>query len=74
MLLASLLLLVSAIIQPSLKSNELQQLVVISNNLDRWFATQAFALCAIEASAAERVARAVVAEQAVTAGGAAAPA
>jgi hypothetical protein len=50
MILAPLLLLVSAILQPSLKSNEVQQLVIVANNLDRWFATQAFALGAIALS------------------------
>jgi hypothetical protein len=47
MIVAPLLLLVAAILQPALKDNELQQLVVVKGNLDRWFATQAFALGAI---------------------------
>lgn len=47
MMLAPLLLLISAIIQPSLKSGELNQLVVISGNLDSWYTSQAFALAAL---------------------------
>jgi len=47
MILAPLLLLVSAIIQPSLKSGELNQLVVVAGNLDSWYASQAFALAAL---------------------------
>jgi len=47
MILAPLLLLISAIVQPSLKSGELNQLVVISGNLDGWYTSQAFALAAL---------------------------
>jgi len=47
MVLAPLLLLISAIIQPTLKSSELEQLVVIRTNLDDWYASQAFALAAL---------------------------
>jgi hypothetical protein len=47
MILAPLLLLVSAIIQPTLKSGELNQLVVIAGNLDDWYTSQAFALAAL---------------------------
>jgi hypothetical protein len=47
MVLAPLLLLASAIVQPSLKSGELNQLVVISGNLDDWYASQALALAAL---------------------------
>jgi len=47
MVLAPLLLLASAIVQPSLKSGELQQLVVISGNLNDWYASQALALAAL---------------------------
>ncbi|HEU4703531.1 MAG TPA: hypothetical protein VFS37_13695 [Conexibacter sp.] len=50
MILAPLLLLVSAIIQPSLKSGELNQLVVIAGDLDSWYASQAFALAALAVS------------------------
>lgn len=49
LLLAPLLLVISAILQPDLKSNEASQLVVVSNNLNDWFASQAFALAAIAA-------------------------
>ena len=47
MVLAPLLLLVSAIVQPTLKSGELNQLVVISGNLDSWYTSQALALAAL---------------------------
>jgi hypothetical protein len=47
MVLAPLFLLISAIIQPTLKSGELNQLVVISGNLDDWYTSQAFALAAL---------------------------
>ncbi len=47
MVLAPLLLLASAIVQPSLKSGELNQLVVIAGNLDGWYASQAIALAAL---------------------------
>ncbi len=47
MILAPLLLLVSAIVQPTLKSGELNQLVVIAGNLDSWYASQAIALAAL---------------------------
>lgn len=47
MVLAPLFLLISAIIQPALKSGELNQLVVISGNLDDWYTSQAFALAAL---------------------------
>lgn len=47
MILAPLLLLISAIVQPSLKSGELNQLVVISGDLDGWYTSQAFALAAL---------------------------
>ncbi|MBS1869409.1 MAG: hypothetical protein JSS99_07065 [Actinobacteria bacterium] len=47
MLLAPLLLLISAVVQPSLKSGELNQLVVISGNLDSWYTSQVFALAAL---------------------------
>ncbi|HEX4804475.1 MAG TPA: hypothetical protein VFU94_01130 [Conexibacter sp.] len=47
MVLAPLLLLVSAIIQPTLKSSELEQLLVIRTNLNDWYASQAFALAAL---------------------------
>lgn len=50
MLLAPLLLLVSAIVQPDLKSGELNQLVVISGNLDAWYTSQALALAALAVS------------------------
>lgn len=49
MLLAPLLLLVSAIVQPSLESNQLQQLVVIRGDLDAWYTSSALALAAIAA-------------------------
>ena len=47
MILAPLLLLISAIVQPSLKSGELNQLVVIAGNLDSWYTSQAIALAAL---------------------------
>jgi len=47
MVLAPLLLLISAIIQPTLKSGELNQLVVIQGNLNDWYTSQAFALAAL---------------------------
>jgi len=47
MILAPLLLLVSAIVQPSLKSGELNQLVVVAGNLDSWYTSQALALAAL---------------------------
>ena len=47
MVLAPLFLLVSAIVQPSLKSGELNQLVVIQTNLNDWYASQALALAAL---------------------------
>jgi len=47
MVLAPLLLLVSAIVQPSLKSGELNQLAVIGTNLNSWYASQAIALAAL---------------------------
>ncbi len=50
MVLAPLLLLVSAIIQPTLKSSELEQLLVIRTNLNDWYASQAFALAALAAA------------------------
>jgi hypothetical protein len=50
MVLAPLLLLVSAVVQPSLKAGELNQLVVISGNLDAWYASQALALAALAVS------------------------
>jgi len=50
MVFAPLLLLISAIIQPSLKSGELNQLVVINGNLDSWYTSQAFALAALAAA------------------------
>lgn len=50
MVLAPLLLLVSAIVQPDLKSGELNQLVVISGNLDAWYTSQALALAALAVS------------------------
>jgi hypothetical protein len=50
MVLAPLLLLVSAIIQPELKDATLGQLTVIAGDLDGWYASQAFALAALAAS------------------------
>lgn len=50
MVLTPLLLLVSAIVQPDLKSGELNQLVVISGNLDAWYTSQAIALAALAVS------------------------
>lgn len=50
MVLAPLLLLVSGIIQPTLKSSELEQLLVIRTNLNDWYASQAFALAALAAA------------------------
>ncbi|HZV75430.1 MAG TPA: hypothetical protein VFF79_17100 [Conexibacter sp.] len=50
MVLAPLLLLISAIVQPSLKSGELNQLVVINANRDAWYASQAIALAALAVS------------------------
>lgn len=50
MILAPLLLLISAIIQPSLRDGTLSQLTVIAGNLDAWFASQAFALAALVAA------------------------
>ncbi|HXE46569.1 MAG TPA: hypothetical protein VN635_15405 [Conexibacter sp.] len=47
MMLAPLFLLISAVIQPSLKSGELEQLVVIRGNLNSWYASQALALAAL---------------------------
>ncbi len=47
MILAPLLLLISAIVQPTLKSGELNQLVVIAGNLDSWYTSQALALAAL---------------------------
>lgn len=47
MVLAPLLLLVSGILQPALKSGEAAQLLVVRSELDQWFATQAFALGAL---------------------------
>jgi hypothetical protein len=47
MVLAPLLLLVSGILQPSLKSSEVAQLLVVRSNLNEWFATQAFMLGAL---------------------------
>lgn len=47
MVLAPLLLLVSAIIQPSLKDSTLAQLAVISENLDAWFIASAVGLAAL---------------------------
>lgn len=49
MVLAPLLLLVSAVIQPTLKSGELNQLLVIRGNLDSWYTSQALALAALAA-------------------------
>lgn len=50
MVLAPLFLLISGIIQPTLKSNELEQLLVIRANLNDWYASQAFALAALAAA------------------------
>lgn len=47
MVLSPLLLLVSAIIQPSLKDGTLEQLTVISANLDAWFTASAIGLAAL---------------------------
>lgn len=47
MVLAPLMLLISAILQPALKSNDAAQLLVITGDLDGWFASQAFALAAV---------------------------
>jgi hypothetical protein len=50
MVLAPLLLLISGIVQPDLKSGDLNQLVVISGNLDAWYTSQALALAALAVS------------------------
>lgn len=47
MVLAPLLLLISAIVQPDLKDGDLAQLTVIGGDLDAWFASQAIALAAL---------------------------
>lgn len=47
MVLAPLFLLISGIVQPTLKSGELNQLLIIRTNLDDWYASQALALAAL---------------------------
>lgn len=47
MVVAPLLLLVSALVQPKLETNQAAQLGVIAGHPDRWFIAQAFALGAL---------------------------
>lgn len=50
MILAPVLLLVSAMVQPEMKTDEAAQLAVIAGNLDAWFIAAAFALGSLAAA------------------------